>query len=759
MLTYELEFRQMALSKKSLFQIITTALVLLLFYLIYLDVRITNSFSDNLWEIPARVYARPLEIYPGLSLTSSDLSRELEWLGYKKVTNLNKPGETFRKGNFHGIYTRGFNFSDENEISRKVNIRIKDGFITELSSRGEDIELMRLDPLEIGAIYPAHGEDRLLLRLDNVPPTLINGLLAIEDQGFENHLGFSFKGIFRALIQNLSSGKVVSGGSTITQQLVKNYYLTPERTLLRKVNELLMAILLELHYTKPQILENYLNEIYLGQDGRRAIHGFGLAAKYYFNKPLVQLGLHEQALLIGMIKGPSFYNPKNNKDRATNRRNLVLDEMKEFGVITREEALVAKSMPLQLNFSSRRSGNFPAYLNLVHRQLSLEYRERDLTSLGLKIFTNFDPILQKKLEQSTSTILGKLPESDDLETGSIVTKVDTGEVVALVGGRKSGYAGFNRALDARRPAGSLLKPAVYLAALEEPSEYTLATLIDDVPLTVKGPGGRLWKPRNFDRKTRGKVPLRQGLSQSLNLATARLGMTVGLDKLLDVLHRLGIDQPVPQVPSLTLGSGEYSPYTMAKVYQSIASGGFQLPLRSIREIVDSKGKPLRRFPLTYDRTFNLSTMHLLQYVLREAVRTGTGKSVYYTLDKDFDVAGKTGTTNDGRDSWFAGFSGDLLAVTWIGRDDNGITGLTGATGALRIWTEFMRTAARRSLIYRMPEGVEAHWVNEYTSTVTDDSCENSVLLPFISGTQPAQYRSCKKNSPAKKSWFQSLFGR
>ncbi len=749
----------MVFKKKSLIKILTTALVVLIFYLIYLDVRITDSFSENLWEVPARVYARPLELYSGLSISSSDLSLELKWLGYKKVKTLDNPGQVIRRGNLFLIYTRGFGFADENEIARKVKIRIRDNFITELSSKNNNIELMRLEPLEIGAIYPAHGEDRLLVRLRDVPPTLIDGLLAIEDQAFQKHLGFSFKGIFRALIQNLTSGKVVSGGSTITQQLVKNYYLTPERTLLRKINELFMAILLECHYTKSQILENYLNEIYLGQDGRRAIHGFGLAAKHYFNKPLAQLGLHEQALLIGIIKGPSFYNPKKHKDRAIERRNLVLDKMQELGVISSEELLVTKSMPLQVNFSSIRSGNFPAYLDLVHRQLSLEYQERDLTTLGLNIFTNFDPILQDKLENSSQTVLQNLPGSAELETSSIVTRVDTGEVVALVGGKANRYAGFNRALDARRPAGSLLKPAIYLAALEDPSTYTLATLIEDIPLTVKGPGGKLWQPQNFDRKTRGKVPLREGLSQSLNLATARLGMTVGLDKLLDVLRRLGLEQPVPLVPSLTLGAGEYSPYTMATLYQSIASGGFQLPLRTIRQILDSRGKPLRRFPLTYDRTFNLSTMHLLQYILRESVRTGTGKSVYYTLDKNFDVAGKTGTTNDGRDSWFAGFSGDLLAVTWIGRDDNGATTLTGATGALKIWAKFMNSAAERSLIYRMPEGVEVHWIDEYSSTIRDGFCENSILLPFISGTQPAEYRKCVARDSAKKSWFQSLFRR
>ena len=236
-------------------------------------------------------------------------------------------------------------------------------------------------------------------------------------------------------------------------------------------------------------------------------------------------------------------------------------------------------------------------------------------------------------------------------------------------------------------------------------------------------------------------------------------MTVGIDKIVEVLRRLGVDENLPKVPALTLGAGEYSPFTMSKLYQSIASGGFQLPLRSIREIVDARGKPLKRYPLTYDRTFKLTTMHLLQYALREVVRVGTGKSIYYTLDYDFDVAGKTGTTNDGRDSWFAGFSGDLLTVTWIGRDDNGTTSLTGATGALRIWAKFMHSAAKRPLTYRMPEGIEAHWVDEYSYVETDGRCENSTLLPFVRGTQPAEYRACAIKNPAKKNWFQSLFRR
>ena len=742
-----------------LLKLLLTGLLVVALCLLYLDARITSTFTDKMWAVPARVYARPLELFIGASLSPAELDYELTVLGYRKVARLRNPGEVVRKAGDFTIFTRGFQFPGEREPAHQVAVGISGGRIGRLAAGGKGIDLMRLDPVQIGGIYPAHGEDRVLVRLDAVPDTLRLGLLAVEDRKFYRHWGFSLSGIARAALSNLRSGQVVAGGSTITQQLVKNYYLSPERTLIRKLTEVLMAVLLEFHYSKAEILESYINEVYLGQEGPRSIHGFALAARHYFDTPIEQLGLHQQALLIGMIKGPSLYNPERNPERARQRRDIVLDVMAGQGLISSEHAIVAKAMPLGVISHRRVRDSFPAFLDLVRRQLRQEYRDEDLTTLGLSIFTSFDPLLQRQVERSTTAVMDQLDSTGTLQTATVVTRFDTGEVAAIVGGRKVRFAGFNRALDARRPAGSLLKPAVYLAALEQPRRYSLATPLHDTSLKIEGPGGQIWAPRNFDRMAHGEVLLHQALSKSYNLATARLGMDLGLDVVVDMLRRLGIDGPIPEVPSLTLGAGEYSPLDMAAMYQAIAAGGFRMPLRSIRDIVDARGTPLRRYPLEYDRTVSLQAVHLLHYALREVVREGTGRGVYRYLPDDFEVAGKTGTTNEARDSWFAGFSGDLLAVTWIGHDDNGGTGLTGSSGALKVWAHFMAQASQRSLGYRMPDGIETHWVENDKGILTGEGCPNARMLPFITGSEPNQSTACKPRKSSVVDWFESLFGR
>lgn len=729
--------------------------------MIYLDARITATFSDKMWELPAKVYARPLELFAGATVTPQDLWYELGVLGYRSVKAAPRRGEVVRNGNVFEIHTRGFDFPDEREPDRRVLIEFGDDQVRKLSSDGKGVDLMRLDPVQIGGIFPLHGEDRVLVRLEDVPEDFRRSLLAVEDQNFYHHWGFSIAGMTRAVFKNLSSGGLVAGGSTITQQLVKNYYLTSERTITRKLTELVMAVLLDLHYEKDQILESYINEVYLGQEGPRAVHGFALAAQHYFATPLEQLDLHQQALLIGMIKGPSLYNPERNPQRALERRNVVLGVMAEQGVITPEQAAQARAKPLGLDEQGRLRGSAPAFLDLVRRQLRRDYREEDLTSRGLSIFTSFDPLLQRQLENSTQEVMDQLDPNGKLQSATIVTRFDTGEVAALVGGRRMRFAGFNRALDARRSAGSLLKSAVYLAALEQPAKFTLASVLSDTPLTVKVAGAKAWQPQNFDRKTHGDVLLYQALAQSYNLASARLGMQLGVDDIVAMLERLGVTEGVPRVPSLILGAGEYTPMDMTTMYQTIATGGFRMPMRSIRDIVDANGEPLKRYPLEYDRTVSLQSMHLLHFALRAVVREGTGRGVYRYLPAGFAVAGKTGTTNDGRDSWFAGFSGDLLAVSWVGRDDNGATGLTGGSGALKVWSKFMAGASRQSLAYRMPDGIETHWVDDRSGYLTGEGCPNSRMLPFVTGSEPKQRTACapRESGSGVKDWFESLFER
>uniref|UniRef100_UPI003F6BD4A6 transglycosylase domain-containing protein n=1 Tax=Congregibacter sp. TaxID=2744308 RepID=UPI003F6BD4A6 len=584
--------------------------------LFYLNALITDTFESKRYALPAQVFARPLELFVGARLPQAAVLGELERLGYRKVSRVRDRGEYEVFGSRVRLHSRGFVFPDGREPARLATLEFSAASLKGLTSAGDELDILRLEPLQMGGIYPAHGEDRLLLRLEEVPETLQGGLLAIEDRNFYSHLGFSPTGIVRAALGNMRSGRVVAGGSTITQQLVKNYYLSSERTLKRKLIELFMAMLIELHYEKPEILESYMNEVYLGQDGPRAIHGFALAAQHYFDSPLEELGLHQQALLIGMIRGPSFYNPSRNPRRARERRDLVLEVMAEQGVINEEQAVVAQAMPLSVG-GSRRSDTFPAYLDLVRRHLTEQYRKEDYATAGLRIFTPFDPRLQEQLERSTTRIMDALNPAGDLQTASVVTRTVNGEVVAVVGGRKPRATGFNRALDARRPAGSLLKPALYLAALEQPEAYTLATPLDDSSLRVAGPNGDVWAPRNFDRESHGDVLLHRALAKSYNQATARLGMEIGLPAVVDMLQRLGLRQDVPRVPSLVLGAGEYSPLMMARVYQTIAVDGTRTPLRSILSIVNRRGEILRNNITEYERAVDPRAVHLLHYALRE----------------------------------------------------------------------------------------------------------------------------------------------
>jgi len=725
--------------------------------LVYLDAMVSTTFRDRRWEVPASVYARPMELYPGLRLQAADLEYELNLLGYRTAEALHAPGDQRRRGNDFSIYTRAFDFPDESVRAQRVKIEFSRGRIERIEAAGRPLGLLRLEPVQIGGIYPRHQEDRLLLKLQQVPELMQATLLAVEDRNFYSHRGISLTGIARAMWVNLRAGKLVQGGSTITQQLVKNYYLTQARTLRRKLTEVVMALLLELHFEKDEILEGYFNEVYLGQDGPRAIHGFGLASRHYFDQPLEQLGIHQQALLIGMVKGPSLYNPLRHPERARERRNVVLSVMQDQGLINSAEAAVAIAMPLGLSERPRIMNSYPAFLDLVRRQLRRDYREEDLGSEGYRIFTSFDPLLQRRAEASIATVLDSLDPQQDLQTAMVVTSFDNGEVKALIGGRHPRFAGFNRALDAVRPVGSLLKPVVYLAALEQADNFTLASPLDDGPVSLDLGGGDTWEPRNFDRRSHGEVLLHRALSQSYNQATARLGMELGTERVADNLRRLGVEREQPAVPSMVLGAGGLAPVEIAILYQTIAAGGFRVPLHTIRDIVDAEGQVLQRYPLEYDRAVNSQAIHLLHYALREVVKEGTGKGVYNYLDGDFPVAGKTGTTNDNRDSWFAGFSGDLLAVNWIGRDDNSPTGLTGASGAMKIWARFMAGASYTPLAYRVPDGIEHYWIDERSGELSARNCEGARLMPFVSGSQPSIKAECGTVSTRIEEWFRELF--
>ncbi|MDO9624447.1 MAG: penicillin-binding protein 1B [Pseudomonas sp.] len=734
------------------FKLGLVGLVVLAGFAVYFDAVVQEKFSGKRWTVPAKVYARPLELFVGQKLAKDDFLKELDALGYRRESAANGPGAVSVAGNNLELHTRGFQFYESREPSQRVRVRFSGDYVAGLSqANGSSLAVARLEPMLIGGLYPAHQEDRLLIKLEQVPPYLVETLVAIEDREFFSHFGVSPKSIARAVWVNATAGQVVQGGSTLTQQLVKNFFLTNERSLIRKATEAMMAVLLELHYDKQDILEAYLNEVFLGQDGQRAVHGFGLASQYFFSQPLSELKLEQVALLVGMVKGPTYYNPRRNPERALVRRNLVLDVLAEQGVVTLEVAAAAKQKPLGVTQrGSMADSSFPAFLDLVKRQLREDYREEDLTEEGLRIFTSFDPILQLKAESALADSLKRLSGRkgvDEVEAGMVVTNPETGEVQVLIGSRQPRYAGFNRALDAVRPIGSLIKPAIYLAALERPSQFTLTSLLEDQPFSIKGQDGQVWSPQNYDRKAHGTVYLYQSLVNSYNLSSAKLGLELGVPNVLKTLERLGVSRKWPAYPSMLLGAGALTPLEVADMYQTIANGGFNTPLRGIRSVLTAEGEPLKRYPYQIQQRFDAGAIYLLQHAMQRTMREGTGRSVYSRLPSSLALAGKTGTSNDSRDSWFAGFSQDLLAVVWLGRDDNGPTPLTGATGALQVWTDFMIKADPLPLDMPLPDNVVQAWVNAASGQGSDPSCPNVVQMPYIRGSEPVPGQACGIQAP------------
>ncbi|QSP95961.1 penicillin-binding protein 1B [Marinobacter salinisoli] len=744
---------------RTFFRFVIFGAVLLACWMVYLDAVVTSRFEGRRFEIPSRVYARPLELYDGAGISAGALERELALAGFRKGDGT-KPGSYRRNGGRFVISTRGFAFPDGAEPRRQLALSIYRDRIENFSVlRGESSPIVRLEPAQIGGIYPAHKEDRILVQLEDVPELLTQTLLTIEDRNFYQHFGVAPLSIARAMLANIRAGRIVQGGSTLTQQLVKNFYLTREQTLLRKGNEALMSVLLEMHYDKDDILETYLNEVYLGQAGTRSINGFGLASQFFFGEPLKDLQIHQLALLVGMVKGPSYYNPRRHPERATERRNLVISEMEDAALIDSVTAARARGMPLGVSERPSYSENrYPAYIDLVRRHLARDYREEDLRSEGLRIFTTLNPAIQYAAEYSVTDTVPRLANASELEAALVVTAKDSGEVLALVGGRDPQFAGFNRALDANRLVGSLIKPFIYLAALEYPERYTLITPVQDKAFALEFNDGRRWEPKNYDGEERGPVPLHEALSRSYNLPAVRVGLDIGVGEVRDTLQKFGVSSDIPEYPSMLLGAVSMSPVTVAQMYQGLATSGFNTPLRTIREVTDAQNAPLSRYNLAVDQVADPAAVHLVQYAMQETMREGTGRSAYYNVPEELALAGKTGTTDDGRDSWFAGFSGDLLAVAWVGRDDNGATSLTGASGALPVWSRFMAQVPQHGFAPVMPDGVGYHWVNGQRQALTNEYCDNARRMPFIAGSEPTQEVSCSGVLQKRiKGWFEGLF--
>ena len=709
-------------------------------YVSILDSKVVNKLDGVLWTVPAKVYARPLELAEGGKINVDVLKKELEILSYELTKGIpDTPGEFSQSQRSVNIFIRGFG-SQEPGLYR---LKIENDKIDSIKRKdGISIDLIQLEPLSIGGMFPSHLQDRILLNFSQVPKDLEEMILVVEDRNFYSHKGISLRSIMRAFIKNTRALGIEEGGSTITQQLAKSLFFSPEQTIKRKIKEAIAALLIEIHYSKQEILLAYINDVFIAQSGRRAIHGFGLASQFFFGTDLKNLSLDQKALLVGMLKGPSLYSPINNPDRAKTRRDLVLSLIKNDSLITEEEYLDLKGRSLKVIPPSFKSlSKYPAFNDIVTLDLRKNFDDSDLRTKGLKIITNLDPVVQDYLEESIKDTKLQLKrrygsQLNGLEGAGIVIDSFSGEVVAAIGSTKPNNYGFNRAINAVRPIGSLVKPFIYLSALQHYSKYNLSTLLDDSKLSVSLPGGKLWEPNNFDKKFHGNIPLHVALSESYNVATTRLGMDLGYSVVQETFTKLGIKKKIPKYPSIFVGSFEMTPLEAIQAYQTIASEGFYSPLNSIRTVESSEDVLSLSYPYKVEQRFRPEPIYLLKFVLKQTFISGTARGFSSRVIEKWKTGGKTGTSDDQRDSWFVGYAGNYLMVVWLGFDDNRKSPLTGRTGALQVWKNFMSRLDPIAYEVRKPSRIRYEWVDTKDGLLSGERCKGSILIPFVEGTEP-----------------------
>jgi penicillin-binding protein 1B len=720
-------------------------------YMLYLNHQVGERFGQLQWQLPTRVFARPLELRRGLAMDAATLKTELDAAGYFEDGAGVRPGSYARNEGRWLIASRGYHDVDGAVAPSRVAVRLSGGRVASVSDAARDrsLEAARLDPARIATLYGQKQEERRLVSLDEVPELLVTGLQAVEDRDFKDHNGIDLRGIARALWANIRAGETVQGASTLTQQLARSGLLGIGRevTYTRKFNEMLYAMLIEARYDKRTILETYLNQVYLGQRGAQAIHGVAAASEFWFGRDLSNLTTSQVALLIGIIRGPSYYDPRRNPERAKERRDFVLDKMLETGLIDADAHADAVDDDLGVTEQPGSVANrFPAYVDLVRRQLAREFPADALAGANLRVMTAMSPSAQAYAEGAVRRTLEALDKQDrpPLETGVVVTDVHGGQVVAVVGSRTFDKPGFNRAVEAQRPVGSLLKPFVYLLALAQPGQWSLASWVDDSDVTVTLGNGRRWSPDNSDGRSHGTVRLIDALARSYNQATVRVGMQVHPERLADLVRTLAGVEAEPN-PSLILGSTDQSPYAMAQLYQFLASGGEIQPLRAVRGVLDAEGRALNRYDTdpAPAQEGDAIAARLVTLALQHAVTSGTGRQLVSDGLGHLKAAGKTGTSNDGRDSWFAGYTGDHLAVAWVGNDKNEATGLYGATGAMRVWSALFARLPSRTLEVG-DKGLEWAWVVQ--SNATDADCPQARRFAFVEGFVPP-YQPCYVPQP------------
>lgn len=736
------------------------AFAILLITGIYLDRIIKQRFDGQLFSLPTVVYSRVLTLSPGQNISLTSVKNELDLLKYQKVRQPQRPGEYSSSSTKIELIRRPFEFQQGPEPDRHVMLSFSSNGLEKIENRSvkKQMGFLQIEPQFLGMLDADDDQQRLFLRREQFPEVMVDALLATEDRDFYQHDGVSPLAIARAVVVNAKAGRTVQGGSTLTQQLAKNLFLSRERTLWRKIREAYIALILDYRYSKDRILEAYLNEVYLGQTGGEAIHGFGLAAQVYFGRPIEELRVDQLAMLVGMVKGPSYYNPMRFPERVKSRRDLVLRLMMQEEILSPHQYEVAASRDLDVKKRATIATRQPAYFQQLRWELKEKAGSAYQKGEGLRVFTTLDPLSQQKAEEAVEKTVPQLEKraGKGLEAAMVVVDRQSGEIRAMIGGSRTRFDGFNRAINAKRPIGSLVKPAIYLSALEQPSKFTLATTLDDKAISLKGSQGTTWTPRNYDRKFRGQVPLYYALSRSLNVPTVNLGLMVGLGKVTETLVNLGVESDeINQVPSMLLGSMNLSPYQVAQMYQTIGNGGRKASLTSLKAVVDSDGVLLyEHFPRSASVVPEQAAW-LTIYGMKKTVSEGTARF----LNAQFSwakLAGKTGTSNDSRDSWYAGIDGREVVITWLGRDDNKPMKLTGSSGALRVYADYLNRRNPEVLTLGWPSNIVTAGFNNQEKNTLSPSCSGKVKLPIWDTTGKYKETCEKENNPA--AWLTDIFG-
>jgi penicillin-binding protein 1B len=688
------------------------------------------------------LYAAPPILKPGVNVTALDLAGLLGRLGYRETKGAGGPGQFARTDGAWDIRVDG-------TAAGRVTLSVAGNRITRLRRGGADVESVALPPELLASAGADMGESIRPVRLADVPADLRAAVLATEDVRFYEHGGVDPRGILRAMWTNVRKGRVAEGGSTITQQLVKSRLLTPERTLSRKIHEALLSTVLEWRYGKDQIFEAYLNEVYLGQSGGSSVRGIGAAARAYFGKEIHQLTLPESALLAGMIRAPNSYSPVSNPERARERRDVVLARMRELEKISEADYRKARKEPVRARKAPADGLTAPYFVDYVRAELERATDVELANQHGLRVYTTLDPVLQRLAEAAVVRGLDRLETSrprlrrknqeERLQAAMIVLDPASGQVRALVGGRDYRTSQFNRAVLARRQPGSAFKPFVYLAAITPRRDgplFTAASMLDDSPLTMVV-DGKPWTPKNYDERYQGPVTVRRALEGSINTATVRLAQAIGLPAVIDTARALGVEGDLKPVPALALGVFEITPLQLARAYLPLANGGLAPAGGVVDTLTDDAGAALWSAGRESRPVIGAPEAYVMTSLLEGVINAGTGAAAR-SLGVPGAVAGKTGTTNEGRDAWFVGYSRNLLALVWIGFDDGTPAGLSGAEGALPIWSEFMRQAldVYPAGPFAEPTGITHAKIDLTNGRTATAYCPLVATEVFLAGTEP-----------------------